>query len=317
MKQTLKYLALALLVVLSSCRDEFAEIQTLQTDEVRGTEQLNEGDNTALVMLANGTWKANSRVPLTGVGRTIGNMSPGLVSLLGGQGNLNNILDNDLENKATLAGLATANVAYTQIISVKDMYRTYCGGQKAGFVYEITDSKLLTVDVLKLFTITLYNNGRLEETFSVSEEGELLGLNLINVSTAGTNAQQVVAVDVPDGMDFDEIAIGYGGVDASVLGSMNIYYAFVGETPMRTTVKNFSFDSNPYMGASIYGGLSWSNWIGREQFIDYDPDNGPVIELIGGALNFLGGGYKVTVNCLYGRKCPEFRCWKYGFFMDL
>lgn len=43
MKQTLKYLALALLVVLSSCRDEFAEIQTLQTDEVRGTEQLNEG----------------------------------------------------------------------------------------------------------------------------------------------------------------------------------------------------------------------------------------------------------------------------------
>lgn len=239
MKQTLKYLALALLVVLSSCRDEFAEIQTLQTDEVRGTEQLNEGDNTALVMLANGTWKANSRVPLTGVGRTIGNMSPGLVSLLGGQGNLNNILDNDLENKATLAGLATANVAYTQIISVKDMYRTYCGGQKAGFVYEITDSKLLTVDVLKLFTITLYNNGRLEETFSVSEEGELLGLNLINVSTAGTNAQQVVAVDVPDGMDFDEIAIGYGGVDASVLGSMNIYYAFVGETPMRTTVKIF------------------------------------------------------------------------------
>ena len=302
MKQTLKYLALALLVVLSSCRDEFAEIQTLQTDEVRGTEQLNEGDNTALVMLANGTWKANSRVPLTGVGRTIGNMSPGLVSLLGGQGNLNNILDNDLENKATLAGLATANVAYTQIISVKDMYRTYCGGQKAGFVYEITDSKLLTVDVLKLFTITLYNNGRLEETFSVSEEGELLGLNLINVSTAGTNAQQVVAVDVPDGMDFDEIAIGYGGVDASVLGSMNIYYAFVGETPMRTTVKNFSFDSNPYMGASIYGGLSWSNWIGREQFIDYDPDNGPVIELIGGALNFLGGGYKVTVN--FGESVP-------------
>lgn len=302
MKQTLKYLALALLVVLSSCRDEFAEIQTLQTDEVRGTEQLNEGDNTALVMLANGTWKANSRVPLTGVGRTIGNMSPGLVSLLGGQGNLNNILDNDLENKAKLEGLATANVAYTQIISVKDMYRTYCGGQKAGFVYEVTDSKLLTVDVLKLFTITLYNNGELKETFSVSEEGELLGLNLINVSTAGTNAQQVVAVDVPDGMDFDEIAIGYGGVDASVLGSMNIYYAFVGETPMRTTVKDPSFDSHPYMGADIYGGLSWSNWAGKEQFIDDDPDNGPVIELIGGALNFLGGGYRVTVN--FGESVP-------------
>lgn len=304
MKQTLKYLALALLVVLSSCRDEFAEIQTLQTDEVRGTEQLNEGDNTALVMLANGTWKANSRVPLTGVGRTIGNMSPGLVSLLGGQGNLNNILDNDLENKATLAGLATANVAYTQIISVKDMYRTYCGGQKAGFVYEVTDSKLLTVDVLKLFTITLYNNGKLEKTFSVSEEGELLGLNLINVSTAGTNAQQVVAVDVPDEMDFDEIAIGYGGVDASVLGSMNIYYAFVGETPVRTTVKKTDFDSNYYQNAAIYHDFwsSWTNWANAYELTDESETNGPVIELIGGALNFIGGGYKVTVD--FGEKVP-------------
>ncbi len=304
MKQTLKYLALALLVVLSSCRDEFAEIQTLQTDEVRGTEQLNEGDNTALVMLANGTWKANSRVPLTGVGRTIGNMSPGLVSLLGGQGNLNNILDNDLENKAKLEGLATANVAYTQIISVKDMYRTYCGGQKAGFVYEVTDSKLLTVDVLKLFTITLYNNGELKETFSVSEEGELLGLNLINVSTAGTNAQQVVAVDVPDGMDFDEIAIGYGGVDASVLGSMNIYYAFVGETPVRTTVKNPDFDSNYYQKAAIYYDVwsSWTNWANAGELTDESETNGPVIELIGGALNFIGGGYKVTVD--FGEKVP-------------
>ena len=46
MKQTLKYLALALLVVLSYCRDEFAEIQTWQAEEVGGTGQLNEGHST-------------------------------------------------------------------------------------------------------------------------------------------------------------------------------------------------------------------------------------------------------------------------------
>lgn len=228
-------------------------------------------------------------------------MSPGLVSVLGGQGALGSIVDNDIENKASLAGLATANVAYTQIISVKDMYRTYSGGQQAGFVYEVTDTKLLTVDVLKLFTITLYNDGKLLQTFNVSEEANTLGLSLLNVSTAGGNAQQTVAIEVPDDMKFDEIAIGYGGVDISALNSMNIYYAFVGETPIRTTVNNSQFDSNHY-NADLYGSVSWTNWIGSNEMVDDEPDNGPVIELIGGALNFLGGGYKVTVN--FGEMVP-------------
>lgn len=287
MKQFLTYIGMISLVLLTSCVDEFDAGQSLQMSEAP-VSRVNENDNTGLILQTDGTWKANKRVPLTGVGRTIGNMSPGLVSVLGGQGALGSIVDNDIENKASLAGLATANVAYTQIISVKDMYRTYSGGQQAGFVYEVTDTKLLTVDVLKLFTITLYNDGEFLQTFNVSEEANTLGLSLLNVSTAGGNAQQTVAIEVPDYMEFDEIAIGYGGVDISALNSMNIYYAFVGETPIRTTVNNSQFDSNHY-NADLYGSVSWTNWIGSDAMVDNDPNNGPVIELIGGALNFLGG----------------------------
>lgn len=301
MKQFLTYIGMISLVLLTSCVDEFDAGQSLLMSEAP-VSRANDEDNTGLILQTDGTWKANKRVPLTGVGRTIGNMSPGLVSVLGGQGALGSIVDNDIENKASLAGLATANVAYTQIISVKDMYRTYSGGQQAGFVYEVTDTKLLTVDVLKLFTITLYNDGKLLQTFNVSEEANTLGLSLLNVSTAGGKAQQTVAIEVPDDMEFDEIAIGYGGVDISALSSMNIYYAFVGETPVRTTViNNFDFDSNPY-NASFYEDVLWTNWSGREDMLDSNPDNGPVIELIGGVFNILGGGYKVTIN--FGETVP-------------
>lgn len=300
MKQFLTYIGMISLVLLTSCVDEFDAGQSLLMSEAP-VSRVNDEDNTGLILQTDGTWKANKRVPLTGVGRTIGNMSPGLVSVLGGQGALGSIVDNDIENKASLAGLATANVAYTQIISVKDMYRTYSGGQQAGFVYEVKDTKLLTVDVLKLFTITLYNDGELLQTFNVSEEANTLGLSLLNVSTAGGNAQQTVAIEVPDDMEFDEIAIGYGGVDISALSSMNIYYAFVGETPIRTTVNNSQFDSNPY-NASFYEDVLWTNWSGREDMLDSNPDNGPVIELIGGVFNILGGGYKVTIN--FGETVP-------------
>ena len=301
MKQIFKYLAFALILVFTSCRDEFPDSRAVSIDDNSTVE--NENSKPGLECV-NGLWKANRRVPLVGEGRTIGNMSAGLVSLLAGHGDLNNILDYDLENKSSLAGLATVDAIYQQILSVKDLYRTYSGGQKAGFVYDSSGTELLDVEVIKLFTISLYNDGKLLETFSVSESGGVLGLNLINVSTAGGNAQQVVAVDVPEDMSFDEIAIGYGGADIGVLGSMNIYYAFVGETPVRTTVKKTDFDSNYYQDAAIYHDFwsSWTNWANAYELTDDSETNGPVIELIGGALNFIGGGYKVTVD--FGEKVP-------------
>lgn len=301
MRQIFKYLTFSLLLVLMACRDEFADLQTMQLDDTRAVTQVGANDNTGLLLMSDNTWKATRRVPLTGVGRVIGNMSPGLVSALGGQNQLDAILDHDIENSASLAGLATVDAIYSQKISVKDMYRTYSGGQKAGFVYDVTNSSLLNLDVLKLFTITLYNDGEEVGTYNVSESANVLGLDLINIQKVGGVPQQVVAVDVPEGITFDEIAFGYGGVSAEVFQSMHIYYAFVGETPMRTTVKG---TESCYVNAKIYDDFwnAWTNWANADQLTDNDDSNGPVIELVEGLLNILKGGCRVTVN--FGEPVP-------------
>ncbi len=301
MRQIFKYLTFSLLLVLMACRDEFADLQTMQLDDTRAVTQVGANDNTGLLLMSDNTWKATRRVPLTGVGRVIGNMSPGLVSALGGQNQLDAILDHDIENSASMAGLATVDAIYSQKISVKDMYRTYSGGQKAGFVYDVTNSSLLNLDVLKLFTITLYNDGEEVGTYNVSESADVLGLDLINIQKVGGVPQQVVAVDVPEGITFDEIAFGYGGVSAEVFQSMHIYYAFVGETPMRTTVKG---TESCYVNAKIYTDTwhTWTNWASADQLTDNKEDNGPVIELVEGLLNILKGGCRVTVD--FGETVP-------------
>lgn len=301
MRQIFKYLTFSLLLVLMACRDEFTDLQTMQLDDTRAVTQVGANDNTGLLLMSDNTWKATRRVPLTGVGRVIGNMSPGLVSALGGQKQLDAILDHDIENSASLAGLATVDAIYSQKISVKDMYRTYSGGQKAGFVYDVTKSSLLSLDVLKLFTITLYNDGEEVGTYNVSESADVLGLDLINIQKVDGVPQQVVAVDVPEGIKFDEIAFGYGGVSAEVFQSMHIYYAFVGETPMRTTVKG---TESCYVNAKIYDDFwnAWTNWANADQLTDNDDSNGPVIELVEGLLNILKGGCRVTVN--FGEPVP-------------
>ena len=302
-------------LALTGCQDDYLNRMMLavpdDTNATRTLTPVNPADNNCgLVPYNNGTkivWKATRRVPLTGVGRTIGNMSPGLVNVIGLQNNFNALLDDNLSNQASLAGAVSASVLYNQVISVKDMYRTYAGGQKAGFVYS-ADAETVNLDILKMFSITLYNDGNLIATYDAVDQTGLLQLDLLNLSNSdGSQPQQVIAIDVPEDVEFDEIALGCGGVEASVLGAMNLYYAFVGETPERTTViGNPSFDANPYSSASLYPDegydISWGNWAGRKGMVDSNETNGPVIEVVGGALNWLAGGYRLTID--FGETVP-------------
>ena len=290
----------------ASCQDDFvSDAPLLQGDEsgsaATKTYQLYTNDNSKLRLMSDGTWKATERVPLTGSGRVIGNLANGLLGVGGSTHYLGNVVDSDLTNVTRLSGVVKADALYGQLISVKDLYRTYSGGQKAGFVY-CTSGSALNVNVLKQMTLTLYNDNELIKTFDVSEDGKLLGLDLINIKTADGEPQQVVSISVPEGMKFDEIALGVLGVDAQVISAIEVYYAFVGETPMRTTVKNNTAYPNAYQNASIYGGLSWSNMIASDHLLDSNPDNGPVMEVLGGLLNPLKGDERVTVN--FGETIP-------------
>lgn len=216
---------MGLSIVFTACKDD--EIALMSLDEGRGSEL--DGETTtpgALQRDEDGLWKATERVPLVGAGRVVDKISPALVAVAASQSGFNKIVDaENLNDYATLSGLS-ANLLGKEILSVRDIYRTYAGGQMVGFVIGNNEGGVLDLNLINLFVITLYNDGKLVGTYNVSTGGELLSLNLISIGNAGT---QAMAVKVPDDVNFDEIMLSTTGVTADI-EKMKIYYAFVGET---------------------------------------------------------------------------------------
>ena len=102
------------MLVLNACSDElFTDGALYENGEQnsRVTSQ-NASDNSGLQLMSDGTWKASRRVPLTGAGRTIGNMSPGLITVLNGTINMENIINDDLNDKAILSGVVNAEALF-------------------------------------------------------------------------------------------------------------------------------------------------------------------------------------------------------------
>lgn len=216
---------MGLSIVFTACKDD--EIALMSLDEGRGSEL--DGETTtpgALQRDEDGLWKATERVPLVGAGRVVDKISPALVAVAASQSGFNKIVDaENLNDYATLSGLS-ANLLGKEILSVRDIYRTYAGGQMVGFVIGNNEGGVLDLNLINLFVITLYNDGEPVGTYNVSTGGELLSLNLISIGNAGT---QAMAVKVPDDVNFDEIMLSTTGVTADI-EKMKIYYAFVGET---------------------------------------------------------------------------------------
>lgn len=216
---------MGLSIVFTACKDD--EIALMSLDEGRGSEL--DGETTtpgALQRGEDGLWSATERVPLVGAGRVVDKISPALVAVAASQSGFNKIVDaENLNDYATLSGLS-ANLLGKEILSVRDIYRTYAGGQMVGFVIGNNEGGVLDLNLINLFVITLYNDGKLVGTYNVSTGGELLSLNLISIGNAGT---QAMAVKVPDDVNFDEIMLSTTGVTADI-EKMKIYYAFVGET---------------------------------------------------------------------------------------
>ena len=96
--------------------------------------------------------------PLVGRNCVINQIDKELVDVIGLESSLGNLVDTNVDNYASLSGLAGVDVAYHQIVSVKDVKYVYEGGQEAGFVIQSASegTNLLTVDVLKLFVIETY-----------------------------------------------------------------------------------------------------------------------------------------------------------------
>lgn len=114
------------------------------------------------------------------------------------------------------------------------------GKLKAGFVVT-SKTTGLDADVLKLYNIKLYNNGK-EVTGAVTTHWDAISAGLIGSEDAH---KMRFSIDVPEGCVFDEIVLYSTGVLSANLAQLNIYYAYVSEADADNAA------TNPLYGAQV------------------------------------------------------------------
>ena len=259
------------LVMLSSCRDEDIVAPGMESDfsQTRGDEQTTGG----LVQQSDGTWVANRRVALVGPGRLINRINNSLLGLVNLDQNLENIVNPDLTDHGTVGSSLSGVSLVGSILSVKDMYRTYKGGQKAGFVYKMNpdNASLLTVDVLKGFWVKFYKDGEVVGDTEADEEEDFAIADIGLVNIPGGEGDEERAIYATCAVDFDEVEIGTIGINVDVLSSLQLCYAFVGENP-----EIVAYNGNPYFtnGVEVNEDHSNINLISsHEKLVDKDTTN--------------------------------------------
>lgn len=199
---------------------------------------------------------SDQRVPLVGAGRVISNLSQGLVSI-GTNAEFDNVVDLDLNNYTGIPSTVQVEALGNQIISVKDLYRTYAPGETVGFVIENGNTgSLLDAKLLNLLAISIYRKGEFIKSYNASESGSLLN---VGVLASSTSALQTVSIKVDE--PFDEVMLATTGITANAISwsGMKIYYAFVGETPKEEvttqTYPSAKFENTSNIGSStgIFG----------------------------------------------------------------
>lgn len=144
-----------------------------------------------------------------------------------GKANIDNLLDTDLTNSMTIAGVAGVDLFDNPVLQVKDRKKYYAAGTKAGFCME-SSGGLLSLDLINVTYITFYRDGKNVGSVKVDDGDDIdvLGLSLLQLP--GEDAITYLTASAPD--KFDEIALEIKGVvDADVLSTpFKIRYAFVG-----------------------------------------------------------------------------------------
>lgn len=180
-----------------------------------------------------------------------------VVDVASGAEGMNNLLDENLDNYASFAGLANVGALAEPVVSVKDLKHVYPAGTVAGFcIQSEAGSKLLDVNVLKNVSIILYKEGDIQETIQVDQaSGGVLSLGLIQVG----NTDATTSLTVTSTTQFDEIGLLMNGVNVEALSATKVKYAFVGDA----NIKHLSTANVP--GIKADGGSKPGNLIdGKE-----------------------------------------------------
>lgn len=260
-------LLIGTLMFMGSCRDTTElEIPAPETENTRA--ELQKVDNPdGLIQQTDRTWKAvDKRVPLVGVGRVVNSFGSPLLEVIDGKSdNFGKIVDTDIDNYTsfTTSGVS-AQLASSELVSVRDIYRTYTKGQQVGFTYvEKSGVSVLNVNLLKKMKIILRKDGEEVQTTSVSGEKDALGVNLLSLGALSGDKWAERSISVIADVNFDEVALDLGGTDISALSGFQfcVKYAFVGENPEIIACEENPLDDYwtgvaPAINAASQSGLS-------------------------------------------------------------
>lgn len=171
-----------------------------------------------------------NRRALTGDSCTI-NKLIGVVGVGSWTKNLGALTDDSLDNYAQVNSVVRAGVTVDPIVSVKDMENYYSKGTVAGFtIVAGSGSSVLSLDVIKAFSIGFYRDGKLKGVKVVREGQNGSGVTLKLLQIPGSNNICAMLTAESDWL-FDEITLDCsGGIQAEVANILKIKYAFVGES---------------------------------------------------------------------------------------
>lgn len=171
-----------------------------------------------------------NRRALTGDSCTI-NKLIGVVGVGSWTKNLGALTDDSLDNYAQVNSVVRAGVTVDPIVSVKDMDNYYSKGTVAGFtIVAGSGSSVLSLDVIKAFSIGFYRDGKLKGVKVVREGQDGSGVTLKLLQIPGSDNICAMLTAESDWL-FDEITLDCsGGIQAEVANILKIKYAFVGES---------------------------------------------------------------------------------------
>ena len=178
-----------------------------------------------------------NRRALTGESCTI-NKLIGVVGVGSWAKDLGALTDDSLDNNAQINSVVRAGVTVDPIVSVRDMDNYYSKGTVAGYtIVAGSGSSVLSLDVIKAFSIGFYRDGKLLGVKAVREGQNGSGVTLKLLQIPGSDNICAMLTAESDWL-FDEISLDCsGGIQAEVANILKIKYAFVGE-PTEFTITN-------------------------------------------------------------------------------
>ena len=219
--------------------------------------------------------KLDRMTPLVGSSCVINQIDKDLIDVFGSESSLGYLVDTNVNNYVSLSGLAGIEVAYHQIVSVKDMENYYGEPDsnkemrlETGFVLQSSSdgTNLLTADVLKMFVIETYlDSVKQESSVYEDEQSGLLDLNLITVSGDGKTRVSIKATK-----PFNEVRLAVAGVNVEAFTNLKLYYAYVGSNEEQPITKTHFYPNASVKSHAVAGiGDEWTtsiwNWDSQKE----------------------------------------------------